>query len=291
MEPTTDPHHHGHQHDGHPYAGHDTDVLAELLDLDAVVLGAYWAEVTAWVRRLCAGMPRRRILDLGAGTGTGTIALAHRFRGAEVVALDVSERMLARVRRKAFDLDLADRVRTLHADLDQAWPAVAPVDLVWASMSLHEMGDPDRLLGDVLATIRPGGLLAVAEMDGPMRFLPHDLGVGSAGLEERCHAAMSASSGHVVPFGSDWAPRLEEAGFALVDKHVFDLHAALPHPATGRYAQLWFARLRTHLADQLSQEDLSTLDRLLDHEGAEGLVHRPDLVVSGTRTAWVARRP
>jgi SAM-dependent methyltransferase len=255
------------------------------------VLGGYLAEVTGWVRRLSAGMPRRRILDLGAGTGTGTIALAHRFRGAEVIALDVSEQMLARIRARAFDLDLADRVRTLQADLDEAWPAVDPVDLVWASMSLHEMGDPDRLLADVRATIRPGGLVALAEMDGPVGFLPDDLGVGPPGLEERCHAAMAASSRHVAPFGSDWAPRLEAAGFTLLDKRVFDLHAAPPHPATGRYAQLWFARLRTHLGDQLSQDDLDTLDGLLDEDDPQGLLHRPDLVVRGTRTAWVARRP
>jgi malonyl-CoA O-methyltransferase len=39
----------------------------------------------------------RRILDLGAGTGFFTAALLKRYRKADVVALDIAERMLQRV--------------------------------------------------------------------------------------------------------------------------------------------------------------------------------------------------
>ncbi len=51
------------------------------------------------------------------------------------------------------------------------------------------MSDPDRVLADVFATIRPGGLLVVAEMESFPRFLPDDIGFGHPGLEARCHAA------------------------------------------------------------------------------------------------------
>lgn len=278
-----------HAHGTH--SGHDPADLAELLDLDAAVLHSYWAEVTAWVRRLSAGTPRRRILDLGAGTGTGTIALAQRFGSAQVVALDVSEEMLTRVRGKALDLGLAERVRTLRVDLNAGWPEIEAVDLVWASMSLHELADPDRMLKRACTSLRPGGLIAVAEMDAHLRFLPDDIGLGVPGLETRCLAAVSEVSRHEVPFGSDWAPRLERAGFSVQDTRTFDIELSPPHAsATGRYAHGWFRRVRSAVDGRVSKDDLATLDTLLDSQAPDGLLHRGDLLVRGSRTAWVAQR-
>ena len=252
--------------------------LADLLDLDATVLHASWADVTAWVRRLADGIPHRRILDLGAGTGNGTVALAQRFLGAEVVALDVSEEMLGRVRRRALDLGLADRVRTVRADLDAGWPDLDPVDLVWASMSLHEVADPDRVLADAYATLHPGGLVALVEIDGPVRFLADE------GLESR-----------LVSFPhheQDWPLLLEKAGFEPVESRSFDVELAPPHPpAVGRYAHAWFGHLRSSLAGTLTPRDAVLLDALLEPRGPEAVLHRDDLVVRGTRTGWVARRP
>jgi ubiquinone/menaquinone biosynthesis C-methylase UbiE len=43
--------------------------------------------------------PPTRILDVGTGTGAGAISLAHRFPGAEIVGVDLSEAMLAQARR------------------------------------------------------------------------------------------------------------------------------------------------------------------------------------------------
>jgi len=123
---------------------HDHDALAEMLDLDAEVLHEYLAEVTAWLRERAGGRTVR-ILDLGAGTGTGSLALAERFPEAEVLAMDMSAPM-HRLRDKARALGMADRIHTRQADLDAAWPAVEPVDLVWAAGSLHHLAAPDRVL-------------------------------------------------------------------------------------------------------------------------------------------------
>ena len=181
-----------HRHQHHPAAETDPAAMAELLDLDAEVLHSYLSEVIDWVHGLTADLPRRRILDLGSGTGTGALALVQRFEGADVIAVDISAPLLDRLRDKARDLGVAGRIRTHQADLDAAWPAIDTVDLVWASSSLHHMADPDRVLTDVFAAMRPGGLLALAEMDSFPRFLPDDLGLGRPGLEERCHAALAA---------------------------------------------------------------------------------------------------
>jgi ubiquinone/menaquinone biosynthesis C-methylase UbiE len=284
-------HHQHHQH--HPAAETDESAMAELLDLDAEVLHSYLSEVTAWIQELTADLRPRRILDLGSGTGTGAFALLQRFEGADAIALDVSAQLLHRLRDKARDLGVADRVRTVQADLDVAWPAIDTVDLVWASSSLHHMADPDRVLTEVFAVLHPGGLLAVIEMDSFPRFLPDDLGRGRPGLEARCHAALADRQADEVPhLGSDWGALLSQAGFTIEAKRPFVIDLAPPLPAaTGRYAQTSLRRIRSSLDDRISTDDRATLDTLLDSDGPDGVLQRDDLTVRTARTGWVARRP
>ena len=267
--------------------------MAELLDLDAEVLHSYLSEVTAWIHELAADLPRRRILDLGSGTGTGALALLQRFEGSEVIALDISAQLLEHLRNKARDLGVADRVRTVQADLDAAWPAIETVDLAWASSSLHHMTDPDRVLTEVFAALHPGGLLAVAEMDSFPRFLPDDLGLGRSGLEVRCHAALAEGRADEVPhLGSDWGSRLSQAGFTVEAERPFVIDLTPPLPAaTGRYAQASLRRIRSSLDGRMSADDLATLDTLIDSDGPDSVLQRDDLTVRTARTVWGARRP
>lgn len=267
---------------------HGDTTLADLLDLDGDVLNEYWTDALNWVRHAADGEPRRRIVDLGAGTGTGTLRLAHRFAGAEVVAVDASEDMLNRIRAKALDQGLADRVSTVHADLDVAWPDLGTVDVTWASLSLHHLADPDRVLRDLHAATRPGGLVAVAEFDGRPRFLPDSVGPG---FEQRLLELLHEQDAHRLPeLGSDWAARLVAAGFTLLDERAFVIDLAPAPPSTGRYADLWLRRLGEYLGDQLGPADTATLAGLLD-DGAGSLLRRGDLHVRGTRTVTLARRP
>jgi SAM-dependent methyltransferase len=280
-------------HHHHPGAGTGEAAMAELLDLDAEVLHSYLSEVTAWIHELAADLPPGRILDLGSGTGTGTFALLQRFEGTDVIAVDVSKELLDHLRDKARVLGLADRVRTVQADLDAAWPAIDAVDLVWASSSLHHMADPDRVLTEVFAALHPGGLLAVIEMDSFPRFLPDDLGSGRPGLEARCHAVLAEERAAELPYlGSDWGSRLSQAGFTIEAERPFVIELTPPLPVSaGRYAQASLRRIRSSLDGRMSADDLAMLDTLIDSDGPDGLLRRDDLTVRTTRTVWVARRP
>jgi ubiquinone/menaquinone biosynthesis C-methylase UbiE len=277
-------------HHHHSPAEADSAAMAELLDLDAEVLHSYLSEVTTWIDEPAAGP--RRILDLGSGTGTGALALARRFTEAEVIAVDLSEPFLERLRHKARDRGVADRIRTVQADLDAAWPAIGTVDLVWASSSLHHMADPDRVLTEVFAALRPGGLLALAEMDSFPRFLPDDVGIGRPGLEARCHAALAETWAEAVPqIGSDWGARLRQAGFTIEAERTFAIDLTPPLPAsTGRYAQASLRRVRSRMDGRIDAGDLATLDTLIDGDGPEALLRRDDLTVRTTRPVWKARR-
>ncbi|MDT0262166.1 class I SAM-dependent methyltransferase [Jatrophihabitans lederbergiae] len=282
--------HHDHHHADGP--GEDPDAaaaMAELLELDGEVLHDYLAGITSWIAEQSDAAPRR-ILDLGAGTGTGTIALARQFSDAEVIALDNSAALLSRLQGKVADLELDSRVSWLQVDLDAEWPTLAEVDLAWACTSMHHLADGGRVLADVFATLRPGGLLVVLELDSPPRFLPDDVG---SGLEARCQDAVSQLNAEVMPLlGLDWGPQLEQAGFDVVTRRRFDIDLRPPLPeAIGRYARAYLQRIRSAMHDRLEPADLRALDSLLAPDGPDSLLVRTDLVVRGTRTAWLGRRP
>jgi SAM-dependent methyltransferase len=254
--------------------------LGELLDLDAAVLHEYHHDVTSWVASHTAG---RSVVDLGAGTGVGTLALARALPGASVVAVDASEEMLAHLRHKALAAGLGDRVRTVAADLDQPWPDLGPADLVWMSASLHHLAEPQRAAAQVLALLRPGGLFAVIELDTFPRFLADR---PEAALEERGQALMAeqrAAAG--MHIGADWATLLRTAGFEVVAERRFDIELRPPLPALAdRYAQVSLGRLREALADRLDPADQASLDAAI-HGLADNFTIRAE------RMAWLARRP
>jgi SAM-dependent methyltransferase len=164
---------------------------------------------------------------------------------------------------------------------------------VWASSSLHHLADPDRVLTEVFAALRPGGLLVVAEMESFPRFLPDDLGLGRPGLEARCHDALDQDRAALLPhLGSDWGARLSGAGFIIEAERSFVIELTPPLPAAaGRYVQASLRRMRSGLDGRVSDGDLAVLDTLIDSDGPDGIRQRDDLSVRTARTVWVASRP
>ncbi|MFF7886319.1 class I SAM-dependent methyltransferase [Streptomyces sp. NPDC020794] len=276
--------HHVHEHE------HDAGDQAEILDLDAEVLAEHIASITAW---LPIGTSPRRIVDLGCGTGAGTLALLERFPEAELTAVDLSAAHLHRLREKAAAAGAADRVRIVRADLDAtAWPDVGTPELVWASASMHHMTDPDRTLRQIHDLLAPGGLLAVVELAGFPRFLPEGAPEDAPGLEERCHVALDHHHAEQVPHrGADWGTKLTEAGFTVEGERTITVDMGPPHTdAAGRYALSSLRRMRGGVASALTAEDLTAFDRLLDTDSPHSILRRIDLRVRTERTAWAARR-
>jgi SAM-dependent methyltransferase len=277
--------HDGAHHDHRPE--HDAEGQAEILDLDAEVLAEHTASITAW---LPVETSPRRIVDLGSGTGAGTLALLARFPEAEVTAVDSSAGHLRRLREKAGATGVADRVRIVQADLDADWPDLGTPDLVWASASVHHMADPDRTLRKVHRILAPGGLFAVVELAGFPRFLPEDAPEDRPGLEERCHAALAHHHAEHVPHrGADWGPKLTAAGFTLEGERTLTVNLEGSRTdAVGRYALNSLQRLRASTADELAPEDLTALDQLLDTDSPHSILRRTDLAVRTERTVWAA---
>jgi SAM-dependent methyltransferase len=280
-------------HGAHPVQqhgpDHDADVQAEILDLDAEVLAEHIASITAW---LPVTASPRHIVDLGCGTGTGTLALLKRFPEAEVTAVDTSASHLHRLMEKSKAEGMADRVHTVRADLDAAWPDLGAPDLVWASASMHHMADPDRTLGQLHDTLVPSGLFAVVELADFPRFLPEEAPEECPGLEERCHAALDRQHAEHMPHrGADWGPRLAAAGFTIEGERTIIVNIGPPHTeAVGRYALSSLRRIRGSVDQVLAPEDLTALDQLLDTDSPHSILRRADLGVRTERAVWAARR-
>ncbi|GIE88512.1 class I SAM-dependent methyltransferase [Actinoplanes regularis] len=275
-------HKHGHGHDhGHGHQQHGNG-MAQMLDLDAEVLRDYYSEVIGWAGSLVPDSPH--IIDLGAGTGTGTIALARHLPAASLTAVDMDEEMLAHLRRRVAEAGFGDRVGTVRADLDDEFPELRPADLVWASASMHHLADPARTLARVRDVLRPGGVFMITELEGFPRFLTETAG---AALEERCHAELARLRLEAgMHMGEDWGARLKAAGFEVEGERHFDIELRQPlPPQAARYAQVTLQRTRERLADRLSADDLAALTTY-----TENLDGREDLTVRATRDVWIGRR-
>jgi SAM-dependent methyltransferase len=253
-----------------------------MLDLDAEVLHEYFRDVIGWVGREAADRPS--IVDLGAGSGTGSLSLVRELPGSTVTAVDVSPEMLAHLRSRADAAGLGDRVRTIEADLDQPWPDLGPTDVIWAASSMHHMADPANALASAFGALRPGGLLVIAELESFPRFLA---GTPDEDVELRGHAEAAKRRDEAgMHMHENWGDRINHAGFTSLTERHFDIDLRPPLPeATARYAEVSLARMRYGLDGRLASSDTAALEKII-----AGLADRDDLSIRTERTVWLARR-
>ena len=106
--------------------------------------------------------PGWRGLDYGAGTGLLTLNLQPRV--ASMVVLDSSTGTLEKLRQKLAAAAISS-VQTRHWDLE-AKPFPEPgFDLVVSSMTLHHLRNVPLVLSRLAEILKPGGWLAVADLD------------------------------------------------------------------------------------------------------------------------------
>lgn len=122
-----------------------------------------------WRRRLVRmageGSPER-ILDLASGTGDVALALARRT-GAQIVASDLSEGMLAVAREKISKAGLSGRIGTVAAAAEELPFGDGEFDAVTVAFGVRNFGDLSRGIGEAFRVLRPGGSLYVLEFSMP----------------------------------------------------------------------------------------------------------------------------
>lgn len=110
--------------------------------------------------------PGGRAADIGCGIGFFSLGLARLVgdRG-RVYAMDLQEKMLEGVRRRARKAGLQGRIETRQVESDDlAAPDLkGSLDLVLAFWMLHEVPDQAAFLGQVRGLLKPGGVFYLAE--------------------------------------------------------------------------------------------------------------------------------
>lgn len=175
----------------------DFDAAAETWDDDPVRR----ARTTALAEALRAAVPldpSTRVLEYGAGTGllshrlaahVGTITVADASAGmVEVAASRIEESGLAHLTARRLDLT----VDPVPADR---------YDLVVSIMAMHHVSDVPRVLAAFHELLRPGGSVAIADLDHDPdnHFHAHDFD-GHRGFDRDTIAGWLAAAGftHVV---------------------------------------------------------------------------------------------
>jgi SAM-dependent methyltransferase len=134
----------------------------------------------------------RRWLELGAGRGAFTLALADLLGpGAEITAVDRDRGDLATLASTMSRQFPETELTTLVADFRQPLPVEPGFDGLLAANALHFVGDPLAVIGNVRSLLLPGASVVVVEYDAdsgnpwvphPFSFASWETLAGEAGL-------------------------------------------------------------------------------------------------------------
>jgi ubiquinone/menaquinone biosynthesis C-methylase UbiE len=112
------------------------------------------------------------VLDIGPGMGYFTLPMARMVgeRG-RVVCVDVQERMLASLKRRARRAGLEKRIVARLASTDSLGIAhySGEIDFALAFAVVHEVPNPESLFRELYAALKKGTLLLVSEPTGHVK--------------------------------------------------------------------------------------------------------------------------
>jgi demethylmenaquinone methyltransferase/2-methoxy-6-polyprenyl-1,4-benzoquinol methylase len=123
-----------------------------------------------WRRRLVALArlgPRSAVLDVAAGTGDVTLALARLGAPARVVSTDLVPSMLALARNKLWGFEGATAIDFVVADGQRLPFADARFDALTVAFGVRNMADRAAHFAEALRVLRPGGRYLCLEFTRP----------------------------------------------------------------------------------------------------------------------------
>lgn len=186
-------------------------------------LDRLWRRATV---RMAALTPSSEVLDLAAGTGDLTLAIARQGRPASVVSTDFVEEMLEVGKQKAARYDGPTNISFAYADA-QALPFPdASFDVVTIAFGVRNLPNRQANFREVRRVLRPQGRYVILEFStppsAPFRALYHAYlervipALGALIAGDRASFEYLNTSIRAFPSQHELAHELEAAGFSRV---------------------------------------------------------------------------
>lgn len=192
----------------------------------------------------------KKVLEIGCGIGTDTISFAR--AGAQVTAVDLTEKSLEVARQRARVFGLEDRVTFIQANAERLSDSV-PVqsyDLVYSFGVIHHTPHPDLVLEQIRKYVTPQSTVKIMvynRWSWKVLWILFVYGKGQFWKLNQLIAEYSeAQTGCPVTYSysrSDGRRWLENHGFQVTDTmvdHIFPY--SIPEYKEYRYRKVWYFR-------------------------------------------------
>ncbi len=276
-------------HDHKPGHGTPSDADA-ILDAEITLL-----PMLDHLESMVSGDGATRLLDLGCGPGIGTVELAKRFPSASIIAIDASSEMLEVASRRVEQQGVGDRVELVLGDFDRDLrQLLEPVDLVWASLSLHHTTDSAAALAHAVQLVNPGGRIVVNEFGTHLGAWPDSAAVVTKGIWARFSQASATSRiehlGH-DPASTDWEQLLK----SLLLDEVRAIEHQIHYPPTldssqRRWLTRYLSRALNRCASAMDASDVAAMEELLDPSHPDGVELSSDVRIEISRVIYTGVR-
>lgn len=205
---------------------------------------------------LCPGLT---VLDVGCGTGHFTRQIAQRVAPGIVTGIDNDPKVLELAENLAAEEGIAN-VRFVCAEAPQLPQSDNHSDLVFVRLFLHHLRDPHPALEECLRVLRPGGRLAVNEVDVFMgTFYPPDP------VMEQFQAFLDflrLRVGIDKYLGRKLFSMLREAGLREISVHIIpDVIAGIPDDARLENVRMLLLNWRGLLAEHMGAQQVPRFEQ------------------------------
>ncbi len=167
-----------------------------------------------------------RVLDIAAGTGDVSLAIAEQAGPAEVVVTDFTPEMLEIAEHKAGSYTGRSRLTFRLADAQDLPFEDESFDVVTVAFGVRNFPERDRNFSEVLRVLKPGGRYVILEFSrpsfGPWRGVYHVYlqnvipTIGGALTHDRESFVYLNDSIRRFPTQPELAAELREAGFSAI---------------------------------------------------------------------------